>query len=181
MAFDKNLTARIRKALARKKGVEEWKAFGGPYFMLNGHMLDRFKLVNDSLGHHQGDELLAQVGRRLTAIAGQGQTVARPGGDEFAVLVDDVAGPVEARALAERLLVDLTKPIAVGDRQLVVTGSVGVALYEPIYDRADDMMRDAELAMYRAKSLGKARAELDRKSTRLNSSHVSESRMPSSA
>ncbi|MBL8690858.1 MAG: EAL domain-containing protein [Rhodospirillaceae bacterium] len=134
--------------------------------------LDRFKLVNDSLGHHQGDELLAQVGRRLTAIAGQGQTVARPGGDEFAVLVDDVAGPVEARALAERLLVDLTKPIAVGDRQLVVTGSVGVALYEPIYDRADDMMRDAELAMYRAKSLGKARAELFHPSLHTHAVHL---------
>lgn len=134
--------------------------------------LDRFKLVNDSLGHHQGDELLAQVGRRLIEIAGPGQTVARPGGDEFAVLVDDVAGPVEARALAERLLTDLTKPIAVDGRQLVVTGSMGVTLYEPIYERADDMMRDAELAMYRAKSLGKARAELFHPSLHSHAVHL---------
>ena len=134
--------------------------------------LDRFKLVNDSLGHQQGDELLAQVARRLTEIAGPGQTVARPGGDEFAVLIDEVAGPVEGRALAERLLGDLAKPIAVDGRQLVITGSMGVALYETVYERADDMMRDAELAMYRAKSLGKARAELFHPSLHSHAVHL---------
>lgn len=157
---------RVTQVLARARRA------GGGRFAVICLDLDRFKLVNDSLGHHQGDELLAQVGRRLVEIAGPGQTVARPGGDEFAVLIDDVAGPVEARALAERLLTDLAKPISVADRQLVVTGSMGVALYEPIYERADDLMRDAELAMYRAKSLGKARAELFHPSLHSHAVHL---------
>ncbi|MSP47921.1 MAG: EAL domain-containing protein [Alphaproteobacteria bacterium] len=134
--------------------------------------LDRFKLVNDSLGHRLGDELLAAVGRRLAEIAGAGQTVARPGGDEFAVLIDEVAGPVEARALAERLLADLTKAFDIDGRRLVVTGSVGLALFDPAYERAEDMMRDAELAMYQAKSLGKARAELFHPSLHSHAVHL---------
>ncbi len=134
--------------------------------------LDRFKLVNDSLGHRQGDELLAAVGRRLVEIVGSGETVARLGGDEFAILVDEVAGPVEARALAERLLADLGKPIAVDGRSLVVTGSVGLALFDQVYERPEDMMRDAELAMYRAKALGKARAELFHPSLHSHAVHL---------
>ncbi|MBM3533279.1 MAG: EAL domain-containing protein [Alphaproteobacteria bacterium] len=145
---------RVAQAMARAKRA------GKSSFAVLSLDLDRFKLVNDSLGHHQGDELLVGVGARLSGFVGAGQTVARPGGDEFAVLIEEVAGPVEARALAERLLAELGQPIAIDGRQLVVTGSAGLALYEPSYDRAEDMLRDAELAMYRAKSLGKARAEL---------------------
>ena len=157
---------RVSQSLARAKRV------GKGRFAVLCLDLDRFKLVNDSLGHHRGDELLAGVGRRLVEIAGSGETVARLGGDEFAILVDEVAGPVEARALAERLLADLGKPIAVDGRSLVVTGSVGLALFDEIYERAEDMMRDAELAMYRAKSLGKARAELFHPSLHSHAVHL---------
>ena len=157
---------RVSQSLARAKRV------GKGRFAVLCLDLDRFKLVNDSLGHRQGDELLAGVGRRLVEIAGSGETVARLGGDEFAILVDEVAGPVEARALAERLLADLGKPIAVDGRSLVVTGSVGLALYDEIYERPEDMMRDAELAMYRAKSLGKARAELFHPSLHSHAVHL---------
>lgn len=157
---------RVSQSLARAKRV------GKGRFAVLCLDLDRFKLVNDSLGHRQGDELLAGVGRRLVEIAGSGETVARLGGDEFAILVDEVAGPVEARALAERLLADLGKPIAVEGRSLVVTGSVGLALYDEIYERPEDMMRDAELAMYRAKSLGKARAELFHPSLHSHAVHL---------
>ena len=157
---------RVSQSLARAKRV------GKGRFAVLCLDLDRFKLVNDSLGHRQGDELLAGVGRRLVEIAGSGETVARLGGDEFAILIDEVAGPVEARALAERLLADLGKPIAVDGRSLVVTGSVGLALYDEIYERPEDMMRDAELAMYRAKSLGKARAELFHPSLHSHAVHL---------
>jgi diguanylate cyclase (GGDEF)-like protein/PAS domain S-box-containing protein len=145
---------RVAQALARARRS------GSGRFAVLCLDLDRFKLVNDSLGHRRGDEMLIAVAERLVDAAGNGQTIARPGGDEFAILVDDAAGPVEARAFAERLLADLGRSLHIDGRELTVTGSVGVALYDPGYDRADDMMRDAELAMYRAKSLGKARAEL---------------------
>lgn len=157
---------RVAQALARAKRA------GKGRFAVLCLDLDRFKLVNDSLGHRQGDELLAAVGRRLVEMAGSGETVARPGGDEFAVLVDEVAGPVEARALAERLLADLARPIAIDGRNLVVTGSIGLALFDQVYERAEDMMRDAELAMYRAKSLGKARAELFHPSLHSHAVHL---------
>ena len=157
---------RVSQALARAKRA------GKGRFAVLCLDLDRFKLVNDSLGHRQGDELLAAVGRRLVEIAGSGETVARPGGDEFAVLIDEVAGPVEARALAERLLADLAKPIAIDGRSLVVTGSIGLTLFDGAYERAEDMMRDAELAMYRAKSLGKARAELFHPSLHSHAVHL---------
>ncbi|MBM3547701.1 MAG: EAL domain-containing protein [Alphaproteobacteria bacterium] len=157
---------RVAQAMARARRA------GKTSFAVLSLDLDRFKLVNDSLGHHRGDDLLIAVGARLTDLVGPGQTVARQGGDEFAVLIEEVAGPVEARALAERLLAELGKPLAVDGRQLVVTGSVGLTLYESAYERAEDMMRDAELAMYRAKSLGKARAELFHPSLHSHALHL---------
>ena len=157
---------RVAQAIARARRP------GKSGFAVLSLDLDRFKLVNDSLGHHQGDELLVGLGARLSAFVGAGETVARPGGDEFAVLIEEVPGPVEARALAERLLAELGKPIAIEGRQLVITGSVGLALYESSYERAEDMLRDAELAMYRAKSLGKARAELFHPSLHSHALHL---------
>jgi diguanylate cyclase (GGDEF)-like protein/PAS domain S-box-containing protein len=122
--------------------------------------LDRFKLINDSMGHRRGDELLLAVARRLQGGLVPGTTIARLGGDEFAVLLEGAPGLVEVRALAESLLSHLTEPLELGGQDLVVTGSIGIAHSAHGYERAEDMMRDAELAMYRAKSLGKARAEL---------------------
>jgi len=165
---------RVDQALARARGDAAERGVGR--FAVLCLDLDRFKLINDSLGHRYGDVLLRAVAARLAESAG-GHTaaqpiIARPGGDEFAVLIAGLSGPVEARAAAERILADLTRPLLVEGRALTVTGSIGVALDDGVYERADDMIRDAELAMYRAKSLGKARAELFHPSLHSNAVHL---------
>jgi diguanylate cyclase (GGDEF)-like protein len=118
--------------------------------------LDRFKLVNDSLGHHAGDQLLQAVALRLDAALRPGDTVARMGGDEFTVLLEDVNDAREATVVAERVLSTLAAPITVAGRELFVSGSIGIALGDPDVD-PDELIRDADVAMYRAKAGGKAR------------------------
>jgi diguanylate cyclase (GGDEF)-like protein len=117
--------------------------------------LDRFKVVNDSLGHHAGDELLQSVALRLDAALRPGDTVARMGGDEFTVLLEDVADAREATVVAERVLATLGEPFPVAGRDLHVSGSIGVALGGPDVD-PEELIRDADVAMYRAKAEGKA-------------------------
>jgi diguanylate cyclase (GGDEF)-like protein len=118
--------------------------------------LDRFKVVNDSLGHQAGDQLLQAVALRLDAALRPGDTVARMGGDEFTVLLEDVTDPREATIVAERMLATLAAPLTVAGRELVVSGSIGIALGGPDVD-PDELIRDADVAMYRAKAGGKAR------------------------
>jgi diguanylate cyclase (GGDEF)-like protein len=118
--------------------------------------LDRFKLVNDSLGHAVGDELLKAVAERLDGAIRPGDTVARLGGDEFTVLLEDVGDAREAAMVAERVLATLHDPFAVAGRELHISGSIGIALAEPDAD-PEELIRDADVAMYRAKSQGKAR------------------------
>jgi diguanylate cyclase (GGDEF)-like protein/PAS domain S-box-containing protein len=118
--------------------------------------LDNFKNVNDGLGHGAGDELLRRVATRLRAAVRAGDTVARFGGDEFAVLLDAVTGPGEAMLVANRLLDSLSEPFAIG-REVVVTASAGVALAGA---SAADLLRDADVAMYHAKRAGKSRCVL---------------------
>ena len=118
--------------------------------------LDRFKLVNDSLGHQAGDRLLESVARRLDAALRPGDTVARIGGDEFTVLLEDMTDAREATIVAERVLATLAEPFAIADRELVVSGSIGIALGGPDAD-PEELIRDADVAMYRAKADGKAR------------------------
>src|SRR5947207_1164387 len=97
---------------------------------------------------------------RLQASVGLSDTVARLGGDEFAVLLEEAASPEDARRASEGLLVTLAQPVNIDGRDIVTTGSIGIAHCIDEYERGEDLLRDAELAMYRAKSLGKARAEL---------------------
>ena len=118
--------------------------------------LDRFKVVNDSLGHHAGDQLLQSVALRLDAALRPGDTVARMGGDEFTVLLEDVTDPREATVVAERVLATLADPFPIAGRELHVSGSIGIALGGPDVD-PDELIRDADVAMYRAKAEGKAR------------------------
>jgi diguanylate cyclase (GGDEF)-like protein len=113
--------------------------------------LDDFKKVNDSLGHGAGDRLLVSAAERLCACVRTADTVARLGGDEFAVLVEDAGGPVEAAAVAERLVDALRAPFAVGGTELFVSASVGVALATGA-DGADELLRNADVAMYYAKA-----------------------------
>ena len=142
---------RLEQALrrARRRGPDS----GAAVLFLD---LDRFKVVNDSLGHHAGDELLQSVALRLDAALRPGDTVARMGGDEFTVLLEDVSDPREASIVAERVLATLADPFPIAGRELHVSGSIGIALAGPEVD-PEELIRDADVAMYRAKAEGKAR------------------------
>jgi diguanylate cyclase (GGDEF)-like protein len=131
--------------------------------------IDRFKAVNDSLGHQAGDEVLIAIARRLEKSLRSTDTVsrftgdhtlARLGGDEFTVLLDGVRGAHDAEIVAERLLAAVAQPFALRGREIVTSASIGIVLSGARYEQAADMVRDADTAMYRAKALGKARAEV---------------------
>jgi diguanylate cyclase (GGDEF)-like protein/PAS domain S-box-containing protein len=119
--------------------------------------LDRFKVINDSLGHHTGDDLLVALARTLSAIVRPHDLVSRLGGDEFVVLLTEVTHPNQAIEVADRILSTLEQPIVLRDRELFVTTSIGIAVATAHYQTGAELLRDADLAMYRAKSLGKAR------------------------
>ena len=120
--------------------------------------LDEFKMVNDTLGHTRGDELLALVTRRLVATVRSGDTVARLGGDEFAVLLDD-ADPAMAFDIATRLIEAVGAEASIGGHTLFPSMSVGVATTNPGVS-ANDLLRNADVAMYAAKRSGKGQAEV---------------------
>jgi len=122
--------------------------------------LDRFKLVNDSMGHSAGDQLLVETSRRLEQAVRPGDTVARLGGDEFAVLLEDVTEPGDAVKVAERIQTSLQNPIKLENQEVVSTASIGIAMSQTGYEKAEDVLRDADTAMYRAKSEGRARHEV---------------------
>ena len=121
--------------------------------------LDRFKLVNDSLGHEVGDEVLRTTARRLAACVRPGDLVGRLAGDEFVVVCSGLHREESAVGLSERICRELATPMKVGGRDLVVTASVGVAHAVPGIG-ADQLLRDADVAMYRAKQRGRARTEV---------------------
>ncbi len=122
--------------------------------------LDRFKLINDSMGHGPGDELLVETARRLEKSVRPGDTVARLGGDEFAILLEDVTDSADAAVVADRIQVALKESVHVGGQEIVCSASIGIAMGMTGYEKAEDVLRDADTAMYRAKSLGRARAEV---------------------
>lgn len=120
--------------------------------------LDQFKLVNDALGHGAGDELLQAVAVRLGAVARSHDTVARLGGDEFVILCESLADDEEAITIARRVMAQFAEPFEIGGSRLFVSASIGVTT-TPV-DDPEDLLRDADVAMYRAKQLGRARVEL---------------------
>jgi PAS domain S-box-containing protein len=140
--------------------------------------VDEFRVFNDSLGHSAGDGLLIQIGRRLTAslrdtdvisrpgISGESdlqsdeKRLARVGGDEFTALLEDIRDLSDAIRVAERIQERLAIPFIVDAHEIVITASVGIALSATSYTEADELLRDAEIAMYRAKRAGKARCEV---------------------
>jgi diguanylate cyclase (GGDEF)-like protein/PAS domain S-box-containing protein len=121
--------------------------------------LDQFKLVNDSLGHQLGDELLAGVALRLTQAVRAIDTVARFGGDEFGILLEDVAGEYDAIATAERIAALFAKPFVIDGREHFITASIGIVFAQG-GEHSGGLTRDADAAMYRAKERGRARYEV---------------------
>lgn len=140
--------------------------------------VDEFKIINDSLGHTAGDELLIQIGQRLKDSVRWADTVSRPratesrnrpanddtlarlGGDEFTILLDDIRDPIEAVRVAERVQTELAIPFEVNQQEIVISASIGIASSTSPHTQAEDLLRDADIAMYRAKRSGKARCEV---------------------
>ncbi|HET9033188.1 MAG TPA: EAL domain-containing protein [Dokdonella sp.] len=122
--------------------------------------LDRFKVVNDSVGHLLGDELLVEAAERITRCIRKPNSVARLGGDEFTVLLEDIDSVEDACRVANDLLATLVDPIRLGDKEIYTSASIGIALSHPRYTRPEELLRDADVAMYRAKAHGRQRFEL---------------------
>ena len=117
--------------------------------------LDRFKYVNDTLGHSLGDELLRAVAARLRSVLREGDTIARMGGDEFTILLGDLKSPDDAAKIAQKLLETIAHPLSVEGHELYVTTSIGIALFPNDGDSAEALLKNADSAMYRAKEAGR--------------------------
>ncbi len=122
--------------------------------------LDRFKIINDTMGHRAGDALLQTVARRLRESVRQGDTVARFGGDEFVILAENLGNDVDAVAVAEQLTTSLSVPILIEGQEIVVSASIGIAVGSAATHTGEALLRDADAALYRAKEAGRSRHEL---------------------
>jgi len=119
--------------------------------------LDRFKIINDSLGHDIGDRLLRHVSAALLSCARSTDTVARFGGDEFAILLEDITAPRDAIRFCRRILDEVAKPMDLAGREVQTSASLGIVLHPEGYERPEALLRDADTAMYHAKAMGKSR------------------------
>ncbi len=159
---------RLQRALVLSKRHTDYK------FAVLFIDIDEFKVFNDSLGHKVGDEVLVHIGERLTTSLREVDTISRPqvsespkddtlarlGGDEYTILLEDIRNPSDAIRVAERLQSRLAVPFTVQGYEIVVAASVGIVLSTTAYAHAEDLLRDANIAMYRAKRTGKARCEV---------------------
>ena len=119
--------------------------------------LDRFKLINDSLGHHVGDAFLIEVSKRLLSTVREHDLVARLGGDEFVVLLSSLAQDTDAEDVAERIIDKVKQPFLLQGQQVFSGASIGIAHYQSDHTKAEALLRDADAAMYHAKALGRGR------------------------
>lgn len=148
------LMERLELAIHRAKRLEN------NHFAVLFLDLDRFKVINDSLGHLAGDKLLIAIAQKLQATFREIDLVARLGGDEFVVLLEDVNDIQEAIHATERIFTEFQTPTVIEEREVYTNASIGVVLATKDYDLASDLLRDADIAMYRAKTNGKARYEI---------------------
>src|SRR3989440_1191645 len=144
------LTENLKFVIERAKNHEDYQ------FSVLFLDLDRFKNVNDSLGHSIGDQLLIAMARRLESCIREADIVARLGGDEFAILLDGIPNAAEATNMARRIQEKLASPFNLSGHEVFTTTSIGIALSSTGYDHPENMLRDADTAMYRAKAQGKA-------------------------
>jgi diguanylate cyclase (GGDEF)-like protein/PAS domain S-box-containing protein len=159
-AFHDALTGLPNRALFMdhvKMAIQRSRRSGDRLFAALFLDLDRFKIINDSLGHMVGDQLLVGIAHRLEMCLRPGDTVARLGGDEFTILLEDLATSDDALDVARRVQDAVTQPFNIGGHEVFTTASIGIALSNTGYERAEDLLRDADTAMYRAKLLGKKR------------------------
>jgi diguanylate cyclase (GGDEF)-like protein len=117
---------------------------------------DRFKIVNDKFGHLVGDQLLVAIARRLEKCVRPNDTIARLGGDEFTILLEEIKDSSDAIQVADRIHQELTFPFSLSGHEVSTSASIGIALNKPEYNLPEDLLRDADTAMYQAKVLGKA-------------------------
>ena len=146
--------ARFFDALEARLRVQEWKTGTFAVLFID---LDNFKMINDTLGHDFGDQVLITVADRLRTSLRNGDLVARLGGDEFAILVDNLGNALEANELAERIDTHLRSPMMIQSYTLIVTPSLGIALPETGTETARDLIRQADAMMYAAKNKAKSR------------------------
>lgn len=141
---------RVEQALKRNKRYPDC------WFAVLFIDLDRFKLINDSLGHAVGDSVLVEVARLIKNFLRDTDTVARLSGDEFTVLLQDMQGLADVKLLTERLLKQLNSPLKIEGRTIFLSASIGVVISSQGYHKSEELLRDADIAMYRAKGMGKA-------------------------
>ncbi|HXA28465.1 MAG TPA: EAL domain-containing protein [Candidatus Angelobacter sp.] len=162
LAFHDSLTGLANRALLTQRLEEtlerRLRAPLGPAVLFLD--LDDFKTVNDSLGHAVGDRLLTLVADRLRGCLRPADTAARLGGDEFAILLEEVRSVVDASAVAERMIAALRAPFTVDGTRVLIHASIGLVIATPDRNSADELLRDADIAMYRAKAQGKGTWEL---------------------
>ncbi len=135
--------------------IERLRRKSGYQFAVLFVDLDRFKLVNDSLGHSVGDRLLARIGRRLSSCLRRVDTVARFGGDEFILLLDEIDDDRQAIRVAERIREELARPFVMDEAEVFASASIGIVFSSPDYTDPDQIIRDADTAMFKAKARGK--------------------------
>ena len=159
-AFHDSLTSLPNRSLFIDRlghAIQRGKRHKDQWFAVLFLDLDRFKTVNDSLGHVLGDQLLISAARRLLACLRTSDTVARFGGDEFVILLEDLNSQENVIQISERILKEMAEPFILAGHRVVVTTSIGIVYSTHEYDRPEEVLRDADIAMYRAKELGRNR------------------------